>query len=224
MEQGGYTLYTIFTMQDLTLALIIVTPLITTLTGWLTNRAAIWMLFHPRRPMRLGFVRIQGLVPRRRTELAKRTAELVSSHLLSADSIERAFAGINHGPVLDDMARRLVYEGLEPRMAAIPMIGPMIVRSSIAGIHKAVLERLHADAPEFQRRMGAKVAEQLDLRSIVEEKISAFEEEKLEELVRSVAARELRGIEIAGAVLGLILGLAQAAALLLLHTVPKVVG
>ena len=44
---------------------------------------------------------------------------------------------------------------------------------------------------------------------MVEEKVAAFPVEKLEKLVLQVASRELRAIEWLGAVLGILIGLAQ---------------
>ncbi len=199
---------------DAHFAFICATPLITALIGWLTNKAAIWMLFHPREPVGFGPFRVQGLVPRRRDELARKTADLVSAHLLSPEHLHKAFANIDAGPVIDHIAQKLVYEGLEPRLAAIPMIGGMIVRNSIDSIHKAVREKMRDEAPQMQHRMATQMASQMDLRSIIEERIRAFEAEKLEELIRKVAAHELRGIERSGAVLGFVIGLVQAVGML----------
>ncbi|MCL6583108.1 MAG: DUF445 family protein [bacterium] len=45
-------------------------PFISALIGWFTNYLAVRMIFHPYQPLGLGPLKIQGLVPKRREELA----------------------------------------------------------------------------------------------------------------------------------------------------------
>ena len=52
--------------------------------------------------------------------------------------------------------------------------------------------------------------------ALVTAKVAAFPVERLEELILQVASRELRAIEILGAVLGLLIGLVQVLLLALL--------
>ena len=58
-------------------------PLTGALIGWITNLLAIRLLFHPRRPLRLWPLpfKIQGLLPKRREELAENIADIVSEQL-----------------------------------------------------------------------------------------------------------------------------------------------
>ena len=55
----------------------------------------------------------------------------------------------------------------------------------------------------------ARIDENLDLREIVTQKIIDFDMRKLETIVLAVAKKELRGIEILGAILGFVVGCAQ---------------
>jgi len=192
-------------------------PVITALIGWLTNKAAIWMLFHPRMPVHIWPLRLHGLIPRRKTELARRTAEVIAKELLSDAHIEKQINEQDSGPMIEELAYKLVYQGLEPKLARIPLFGAAIARNSINGIHKAVLEEMRKEAPEFQRRLAARMAKRIDVRSIVEERINALETDRMESVIRSVASRELRGIELMGGVLGFLIGLAQAGTLLLIR-------
>ncbi len=56
----------------------------------------------------------------------------------------------------------------------------------------------------------------LDIGEIVARKVSAFPVERLEDLVLSVASRELRAIEALGGLLGFLIGLAQVGVLAIL--------
>ena len=47
-------------------------PLISAMIGYLTNVVAIKMLFHPREPIRMLGLEIQGLLPRRQEAIANK--------------------------------------------------------------------------------------------------------------------------------------------------------
>lgn len=63
------------------------------LIGGITNHIAIWMLFHPHRPLRAaGFTLpfTPGLVPKRQPQIAQAVARAVSTHLVTSDALGRA--------------------------------------------------------------------------------------------------------------------------------------
>lgn len=57
--------------------------------GLLTNAVAIWMLFHPHRPRRVGRVRVfpQGAIPKEIDRIARRIGQTVGTHLLRPEDI-----------------------------------------------------------------------------------------------------------------------------------------
>ena len=59
------------------LILLFLTPFITATIGWFTNWLAIKMLFNPRKPVNLFFVKWQGLIPKRQQQLANESAEII---------------------------------------------------------------------------------------------------------------------------------------------------
>jgi len=65
---------------------------------------------------------------------------------------------------------------------------------------------------ELHRGLG----EHLDIHAMVRERIEGFDLDRLEEIVHSIAKRELRHIEILGGFLGALIGLVQAGLLHLL--------
>lgn len=74
------------------------------LVGFATNWVAIKMLFHPR----VRFMGVQGVVPRRRVELAGSVAATMEEHLISADRMHRLL--VDSGAVtgtLETLAKRL---------------------------------------------------------------------------------------------------------------------
>lgn len=57
--------------------------------GLSTNAVAIWMVFHPHKPIRLGWLRIfpQGAIPKEIARIANRIGQTVGTHLLRTDDI-----------------------------------------------------------------------------------------------------------------------------------------
>ena len=56
---------------------LVLLPLIAAFTGWVTNLVAIRMLFHPRHEWRILGLRIQGILPKRQPDLARKVGQVV---------------------------------------------------------------------------------------------------------------------------------------------------
>ncbi|MFW6352829.1 MAG: DUF445 domain-containing protein [Verrucomicrobiota bacterium] len=185
-------------------------PFVSAFIGWGTNRLAIHMLFHPREPRRvLGFT-VQGLVPRRHTELAIRSGEIVSRELLQSHVLRDEIAKIDLVPLLDQSVTTLVWERLGPQLKAIPFLGGMVNDTLLAKLHTLAAEELRREVPNLKAKVAEYAENEIDIERIVRERVDTFELEKLEEVVRNLADREFRQIEILGAVLGFAIGLVQA--------------
>ncbi len=77
------------------------------LAGGLTNRVAIWMLFHPYEPPRVAGRRIgwlQGAIPRNRGRLARSIGRAVGDRLLTADDLAEA---LGEAPLREAFRERL---------------------------------------------------------------------------------------------------------------------
>ncbi|NCX95794.1 MAG: DUF445 family protein, partial [Chitinophagia bacterium] len=57
-------------------------PLIAAFTGWFTTWIAFVMLFHPRYPVRILGITIQGIFPKRRQVFAAKLGAVVGNQLL----------------------------------------------------------------------------------------------------------------------------------------------
>ncbi len=185
-------------------------PFIGALIGWLTNYIAIKMLFHPKNEVRLFFIPMQGVFPKRQKALARKLGEIVSEELFSAQDVtahlkEKATSEA----VLNHIALRLE-EGIASRLPrAFPMLA-MVMSSDMAGKIKVVLvEQIGSLNEELIDMLSGELEEELDIRRIVEEKVSAFSSDKLEKILFSIMRREFKFIEMVGAVLGFCIGVAQ---------------
>jgi uncharacterized membrane protein YheB (UPF0754 family) len=83
----------------------LVTVLFGALAGGLTNTVAIWMLFHPHVPPRLGRWRmgfLQGAIPKNQPRLAAAIGRTVGTRLLTEEDLRRIFADGEFRDAFDD--------------------------------------------------------------------------------------------------------------------------
>lgn len=181
-------------------------PILGAFIGWGTNRLAIHMLFHPREPRLLFGLSVQGLIPRRHGEIATKTGEIVARELVQGHHLRNEIEKIELQPLLDESVTVLVWERLGPRLKAIPFLGGMVNDGLLAKLHTLAAEELGKEIPNLKAKVAAHAESNIDIERMVRERVDAFELDKLEEVVRGLAGREFRQIELLGAILGLLIG------------------
>lgn len=182
-------------------------PLIGGLHGWITNIIAIRLLFHPRKPVRVGPFTLQGVLPKRRVDLAAKIGQAIEEQLLSAEDLLAALHTDDleahiEAAVLGEVRGRL--DGFLPRLLPFGMKQTLIgfLESALMReIMPAVRTLMDSAQDELLRR--AKVAD------MIERKILAFDLSELEALVYAVAGHEMRYIEYLGLFMGLFIGTVQ---------------
>lgn len=190
----------------------VVVPVVSAFIGWITNWAAVKMIFHPRDPIGIGRFRWQGIIYRLAPKMA---AEIGST------------TGMVFSP--EELLDRLDVEGL---MARISEAFPSEIESVMAeAIESLAPGSWEAMAPEARGQLMAMVLSEggriaavvlADLEahadSLIEvdrlfvENLSGDNAGQLAGVAEEVGAQELRFIEIYGAVFGAIVGLVQAVA------------
>lgn len=180
-------------------------PLLGAAIGWATNWLAIRMLFRPRQ-RRWG---MQGLLPRRQPDLARRLGEVVSQNLVTLDEL---FAPVR-GADLRKHYEVLIDRVMEKRLAdfrALPLVGALLKPENLIGFRDTAVDELVDRQPEMMGSLQELAEDHIDIASMVEDKVAAFDMAELEAIIHKVAATEFRAIEWWGALLGGLIGLLQA--------------
>lgn len=187
---------------------ILILTIVGGLIGWITNILAIKLLFRPIKPVKIPILNIEilGLIPKRKNEIAANIGEVISNELLSIDDIlDQALSssnGENFNSYIIDKIKNIINEKLN----IIPMPFRMMASPYIDDI-------LNKEVPnavdEISVDLLDKAKENVNIQEIVEEKINQLDLEKLEDIIISVAKKELKHIEILGLVLGAIIGALQ---------------
>ena len=187
----------------------ILLPAVGALIGYVTNTIAVAMLFRPHSPRRLLVLTLHGLIPKRQPDLARKIGEVVGAHLLEHKDIHDGLSQFD----IKGLVAELIDGAFEKKIAElqkIPMIGAFLTPERLSGVRDGLVEAVAENEDEIRARIEAAVEENVDIAGTVEAKVAAFPTERLERLVLDVARRELRAIEIWGAVLGALIGVIQA--------------
>jgi uncharacterized membrane protein YheB (UPF0754 family) len=190
-------------------------PLLSAGIGWLTNRLAITMLFRPRRPVKFLRFTVQGLLPRRHLEIATRSAEILEREILSKNMLREEIGRIELKPYIESAVRHAIRERLGKRMKLRGLINLMLDEGDLYAFERAVAAGLADQMEPMRDNVAEEIQNQVQIRQIVERRLAALDVSQFEDVVRRIAGRELRAIELWGAVLGFVIGCVQAGLLLL---------
>ncbi len=191
-------------------------PILGALIGWLTNRLAVAMLFRPHRPINLPGLRIQGLLPRRRAEMAQSLSRVFEQRLLNGAQIARSLESRDLSEQLHAFISSVIRERLERELKRARLVQNLLPRAAIVKLADAVAGQLVQYLQAHWEKLAKTVVAHVDVAAIVRENIESLDLEELEAVTRELAHREFRHIETAGAVLGFLIGALQAALIVVL--------
>ncbi len=157
--------------------------------GLLTNAVAIWMLFHPHNPRRLGGLRLfpQGAIPKEIDRIARRIGQTVGTHLLRHEDIVRTLGQPEFRERFDQTLRNALERVLDKELgnleSEIPISRLHEVTGTVAEFGERLLEGLteYLQGEAFERRV----------REFVDRLNREFGDEPLERVLTPQARRQL---------------------------------
>ncbi len=188
---------------------LMILAIIGALIGWLTNVIAIKLMFRPIQPIRIWgtpFV-LQGLIPKRKDEIAKSIGDVINEELISMEVIV--------DKIIADMDKKQIVEMIKVKIVSIagekmPSIIPSIFKGAIIqNIENMIDENGEALVLEMGEKLSHMAIESIDISKMVEDQIIAYDFGKIEEMILKIAKNELKHIEVLGGVLGFAIGLLQ---------------
>ncbi len=195
-------------------------PALGGIIGWVTNWIAVKMIFRPLKPRWFLFFRLHGLVPRRQADLAKSIGKVVGTHLVEHRDIVRGLNKLDFDGILGSVLDR----GLGPKIAelrSLPLIGGFLTEERVRDLRNSIVRGIMVHKDDVLDEVERGLSSGLDVPKLVESKVASFEILKLEKIILDVASRELRSIVVLGLVLGVLIGVGQAA---LIHFLPQLIA
>lgn len=178
--------------------------------GWITNYIAIKMLFRPYKEMNFLFFKIQGLIPKRRSEIAISIADTVQKELISLKDITNSLNADELEEKMGTVIDKILEEKLESEITKkFPMLAMFLSDEIISKIKSMIKTSILENKETIINMFTSYLEEKVDFKKIIIENVEAFSLEKLEEITYSLAKKELKHIEVIGAILGGIIGVFQ---------------
>jgi uncharacterized membrane protein YheB (UPF0754 family) len=171
------------------------------------------MLFKPHRELKIFRFRLQGVLPRRQASMAEAIGEAIERELIRKEDIISMLSNIGKDKI-SSITDTIIDEKL--RLYKLNSI------YFVDKAHKKLLEALKSFVKRevistvySGRHLGGNLTDTIDIRSLVTERIKGFSTHELEKATFSLMGKELRFVEIMGAVIGFFIGIFQVVLLIL---------
>lgn len=187
-------------------------PLIAAIIGWLTNYIAVKMLFHPKKPVRLLFLTVQGVFPKRQKSLAEKLGKIVADELFNIEDIKDVLLNNKNQDDLNQLIESHIDHFLRNKLSdTMPMLAMFMGDETRNMIKNTLMAEIKIIMPEVINTYVRKIEQEIDIEKTVYDKVVNFSTEKLESILFSIMKKEFKFIELVGAILGFLIGSIQLA-------------
>src|SRR3990170_2644403 len=169
-------------------------PFVGAAIGWLTNYVAIKLLFRPHVPVEVFGFKLQGLIPKRRKEIARSIARTIEREILSSEDVAGMLRNMEWKDEVEKVIEEMVEHRFGSRIGKIPVIG---LASENLKYHIKYLLTKEA-VKQIDRKKDEIVArfrENVDVKELVVSRIDNLNFERFESLLTDFIARELKHLE-----------------------------
>ncbi len=164
-------------------------------SGGITNAVAVWMLFHPYEAWGVGWLKLQGAIPKNKPRLAKSIGKTVGQRLLTEEDLARQLSAPGLREAFDRAINVFLDRALNTPRGALRDELPAPVVAELERSLEPLAERLAAKLAEFVQGpgFGAAVEKYAALDRWVDEGVARPELERaVREFVSAQRARLLR--------------------------------
>ena len=189
---------------------LLVMVLISGAIGWITNWVAIKMLFRPHKEINFGLFKIQGLIPKRKAEIGTGIANIIQNELISIKDVISNIDRVEFSKRLNDLIDDVLDKNLKKKVKEkFPLLQMFFTDKVAKDIGNTIKEIVMENQEKIFEIFSNYAEENIDFEVIISDKISNFSLDKLEEIITLLANKELKHIEVIGAILGMLIGAVQ---------------
>ena len=189
---------------------LVIMVIISAAIGWITNWVAIKMLFRPHNEINLGLFKIQGLIPKRRAEIGIGIANVIQNELISIKDVIANIDREEFSKRLNDLIDGVLEKNLKTKVKEKFPVMQMFFSDKMAKeVSDSIKSIIMGNQEKIFEIFSNYAEENIDFSTIITDKISNFSLDKLEEIINGLAKKELKHIEVIGAILGAFIGLVQ---------------
>jgi uncharacterized membrane protein YheB (UPF0754 family) len=189
-----------------------VLPVLGTIVGYVTNWLAIWMIFEPGEPRRIGRWTVYGLFLKRQREVAQVYASIIADDIVTVRNIGRELL---HGPRAD-RTRAMIRNALRPAVdRATGAVQPLVRMAVGPREYDAIRESLAVEGVEYTitplQDENFNREQSRNIRDLIGDRIRDMSPADFAELLRSGMREDEWLLVLHGAVLGFGAGLVHLA-------------
>ena len=178
--------------------------------GWITNWVAIKMLFRPHKEINFGLFKIQGLIPKRKAEIGSGIANIIQNELISVKDVISNIDREEFSKRLNSSIDRVLEKNLKGKVKEkFPVLQMFFSDRMAKDVSNTIKDIIMENQEKIFEIFSNDAEENIDFEIIISDKISNFSLDKLEEIITLLAKKELKHIEVIGAILGGLIGVAQ---------------
>ena len=178
--------------------------------GWITNWVAIKMLFRPHKEINFGLFKIQGLIPKRRAEIGSGIANIIQNELISVKDVISNIDREEFSKRLDSSIDKVLEKNLKAKVKEkFPVLQMFFTDRMAKDVSDTIKDIIMENQEKIFEIFSNYAEENINFEVIISDKISNFSLNKLEEIITLLAKKELKHIEVIGAILGGLIGVAQ---------------
>ena len=178
--------------------------------GWITNWVAIKMLFRPHKEINFGLFKIQGLIPKRRAEIGSGIANIIQNELISVKDVISNIDREEFSKRLDSSIDKVLEKNLKAKVKEkFPVLQIFFTDRMAKDVSNTIKDIIMENQEKIFEIFSNYAEENINFEVIISDKISNFSLDKLEEIITLLAKKELKHIEVIGAILGGLIGVAQ---------------
>ena len=178
--------------------------------GWITNWVAIKMLFRPHKEINFGLFKIQGLIPKRRAEIGSGIANIIQNELISVKDVISNIDREEFSKRLDSSIDKVLEKNLKAKVKEkFPVLQMFFTDRMAKDVSNTIKDIIMENQEKIFEIFSNYAEENIDFEVIISDKISNFSLDKLEEIITFLAKKELKHIEVIGAILGMLIGAVQ---------------
>ncbi len=165
--------------------------------GYIANRLAIWMLFHPINPIKIGPITVQGIFPKKKRAVTERIASVISERVVTRNEI-----------------MNIVREAIESRANGNIPIVSKLTPPMLKSITESFLRYIFLGVTNSFLG-GAK--DEIDVREYILRKFDEVDDKEFEEMFLKAVGKELKYISLNDALLGALIGALEVVFMFILH-------
>lgn len=188
-------------------------------SGWLITVVFTRILFRPYSPKEIVGFRFSGILPAMLPGLAAQVSGMMEEEFLSPEKIA---AKLDDPLLMQQLKPEIethIDEFLKTKLKeAFPLLSNFMGEKTLSKFKEAFLTEVETILPDLLKSYSGRLLEEWQPVQLVKDRISNINIEHIEMMVKKKAARQIRLLRLAGALLGLLTGILQVIIIYFLNT------